>query len=164
MSGGATFDRVEAGRLRGLQNRRHGMTRSSEHRIWRNMRQRCENPNDDHYERYGAVGISVCERWSVFENFLADMGPRPSSKHSIDRKDGTGNYEPGNCRWATALEQNNNLRTNIRIEHGGVTRTLGEWARIAGLRIETLRKRIKSGWKFDDAISQVSCHGLRRPS
>jgi hypothetical protein len=82
--------------------------RPSEYRIWTLMRDRCRNPKNNRWDRYGGRGISVCERWDSFEAFLADMGPRPSLKHSIDRKNNDGNYEPGNCRWATTTEQANN--------------------------------------------------------
>ena len=77
--------------------------------VWSSMRQRCTNPNNDHYQYYGARGISVCKRWENFENFLADMG-EPPPKLTLERKNNDGNYEPGNCRWATYLEQAANKR------------------------------------------------------
>jgi hypothetical protein len=80
-----------------------------EYAAWINMRQRCGNPNVDQYKYYGARGIRVCERWQRFENFLADMGPRPAG-HSLERMDVNGNYEPSNCRWATKQEQIDNRR------------------------------------------------------
>lgn len=96
-------------------NLKHGHNRrkavSPEYQSWRSMIQRCENPNAYDYARYGGRGITVCERWrSCFENFLADMGPRPSPQHTLDRIDPNRNYEPGNCRWATKAEQSRNVR------------------------------------------------------
>jgi hypothetical protein len=97
----------------GRANFRHGHWKNSkptpEHNTWVRMRQRCYNENHDNYRYYGGRGITVCERWqSSFENFFADMGPRPSPAHSIDRINNDGNYEPGNCRWATRSEQMKN--------------------------------------------------------
>lgn len=83
---------------------------SPEYMVWSNMKRRCNDPNNAGYVYYGARGIKVCDRWLVFENFIADMGLRTSPKHSLDRVDNDGNYEPSNCRWATAKEQVANRR------------------------------------------------------
>lgn len=95
-------------------NSRHGHNRAGERSItyttWVGMRTRCTNPRAENYKRYGGRGIRVCRRWASFENFLADMGERPSASHSIDRINVQGNYEPANCRWATAAEQLKNRR------------------------------------------------------
>lgn len=95
----------------------HGMSRSAEHRAWNGLRNRCKNPNDEHFGNYGGRGIKVCERWEKFENFYRDLGPRPSPKHSLDRVDNDGNYEPGNCRWATKSEQTYNRRKYKAIQN-----------------------------------------------
>src|ERR1700722_4434541 len=79
------------------------------------MRSRCRNPKDPAYRKYGGRGIAICERWDLFENFLADMGPRPAG-HSVERKDNDGNYEPENCKWATRIEQNRNRSVSYTAE------------------------------------------------
>lgn len=83
---------------------------SAEYRSWQAMHRRCSNKNDNKYKYYGGRGIRVCKKWKSFEHFLADMGPKPTLKHSIDRINSNGIYAPKNCRWATSVEQNNNKR------------------------------------------------------
>jgi hypothetical protein len=88
----------------------HGKTRTPEHNIWLVMRDRCRNPKNKRFNDYGGRGIQVCERWDDFSLFLADLGPRPTSNHSIDRINNDGNYEPGNVKWSTPIEQRHNQR------------------------------------------------------
>lgn len=92
----------------------HGLTKSVEYRTWRSMKERCYNPNNKKYKDYGGRGIKVCDRWlNNFENFHADMGPRPSKEYSLDRIDNNGDYMPTNCKWATIIEQRRNQRPKV---------------------------------------------------
>lgn len=88
----------------------HAIRRSPEYRIWTGMHSRCRNPRQTGFKYYGGKGVKVCERWRSFESFLADMGPYPGQGFSLDRRESSGNYEPGNCRWATGPEQSRHLQ------------------------------------------------------
>lgn len=98
------------GRLTKGPKPKHGLAKIPEYFIWKTMRQRCINPKNNSYQWYGAIGIKFCDRWNKFQNFIDDMGRRPSDNHSIDRINPYGDYEPSNCRWATLTEQANNKR------------------------------------------------------
>lgn len=124
-----------------------------EYSVWTSMIQRCENPSSQQFSSYGGRGISVCERWHDPARFLLDMGPRPGKGYSLDRIDVNGNYEPGNCRWATAIEQANNKRTNHVLVVEGRALNISEWARETGIFVSTIRERIKRGWSPERAIS-----------
>lgn len=136
---------------------RHGYAfrgkRPNIYRRWQHMIQRCHNPNDRDYPRYGGRGITVCERWMDFENFLADMGEPPTSKHSLDRIDNTKGYEPNNVRWATAKQQQNN-RTNTKLlTIKGATKPLSEWCELVGIGSKTVLYRLKHrGMSHEDAV------------
>jgi hypothetical protein len=124
-----------------------------EYKIWQHMRARCENKKHDKYRIYGKLGVQVCERWKKFQNFLDDMGRRPSPKHSLDRHpDCRGNYEPGNCRWATRKEQARNTRNNVYVEYQGTRMLLVELVEKFGLSRSTVKARLKKGWLLEDAI------------
>jgi hypothetical protein len=124
----------------------------AEYDAWHMCIQRCENPNNPGYKTYGARGIRVCHRWHSFENFFADMGPRPSPRHSIDRIDNDGDYEPGNCRWATPAEQARNRRTNRMIEFGGRTMCISDWAAEIGISCGSLMRRLDL-WGVERALT-----------
>jgi hypothetical protein len=120
---------------------------------WAGMWSRCTNPKANSYEHYGGRGISVCERWKSFENFLADMGEAPPGL-SIDRyPDNDGNYEPGNCRWATSSEQMRNTRVTRWIEHNGERLILSDWAARAGVSVAIFSKRLDGGWSMERALT-----------
>lgn len=123
----------------------HKKTNTPEFRAWVAMKSRCYDSNQEAFKNWGGRGITVCDRWrESFENFLEDMGPRPSPKHSIDRyPDNNGNYEPTNCRWATAKEQGRNRRDNHLVTFDGKTLTVVEWSEITGIPHRTLVERLK---------------------
>lgn len=135
-------------------NRTHGMSRSSVYHIWSSMKARCFHPSTRNFADYGGRGITVCARWrDSFEAFYEDMGPRPSPDHSIDRIDVNGNYEPGNCRWATSLEQGSNKRNNRLVEVQGQRMTLAEACRLSPLSRNSILRRIEGGMSVEDALS-----------
>lgn len=132
----------------------HGKSRTPEYISWGGMLERCSCAESKSYHNYGGRGITVCDRWQTFEHFLADMGPRPTPKHSLDRKDNNGDYCPDNCRWATKKEQANNRRGNSRWEYRGEVKTLSAWAEYAGIPHSTLRNRLLAGCSIQDAIER----------
>ena len=132
---------------------RHGVNRS-EYNCWASMFQRCENPANTNYRHYGGRGIKVCDRWRDFANFIADMGKRPTPKHTIDRIDNNGHYEPGNCRWITQAEQMNNTRRNVYLEHNGQRMTVTQWAEQLGTLQQIISGRLMLGWSVADAVTK----------
>lgn len=126
----------------GNNRRTHGKTRTRVYAAFQHMRRRCESPNDGDYLDYGGRGIKICDRWATFENFLEDMG-EPEKGYSLGRIDNNGNYEPDNCKWATADEQANNKRNSHLITWNGQTLNLTTWARMAGKDAAWLIKRLK---------------------
>ncbi len=131
----------------------HNGSKQREYRVWRAMKDRCYNPKDTGYKHYGGRGVKVCDRWlKSYANFREDMGLRPSSEHSIDRKDNDGNYEPSNCRWVTMKEQCNNRRSNKIIEYGFCRRTVTEWAKARKMKRPVLHYRLTNEWSIPDAL------------
>lgn len=144
-------------------NETHGHTKlnanglsltTPEYRTWQAMKSRCNTPGASAFKKYGAKGISVCQRWQEsFEAFLEDMGPRPTTEHSIDRIDSRGNYEPSNCRWATRVEQANNVSSNRILECDGRSMTLAQWSRESGVDADVIALRIdRNSWDVKRAI------------
>jgi len=131
---------------------RRGKNLRPEYRIWSLIHQRCNNPKNPAYIRYGGRGIKVCEQWRTFEGFIKDMGERPEGK-SVDRIDTNGDYCPENCRWATILEQANNRRGNKNISVNGRTMTASEWERETGVNHTTIKWRLKRGVPASEAVS-----------
>jgi hypothetical protein len=129
---------------------RHGHSRvggpSPEYSVWRGMTSRCRNPKSTGYHNYGGRGIKVCERWQLFDNFLADMGEKPEGM-TLERIDSNGDYEPGNCRWATYAEQARNKHNNINITINKTSKCLTDWAAFAGISVETVISRLRVGWE-----------------
>ena len=131
----------------------HGMARTPEHNVWAQMKQRCFNPNHKRYLDWGGRGITICDRWkNSFNNFLADMGSRPTAKHSIDRIDNDGDYCPDNCRWATKAEQDNNRRSNRFITIDDDTLTIAQWENKMGFNKNVIQNRLNMGWSEYDAV------------
>jgi hypothetical protein len=133
----------------------HGGAYKPEYRVWHLMKQRCRNQNQTSYGAYGGRGITVCERWAQsFEAFLEDMGPRPSPQHQLDRIDNDRGYEPGNCRWATRLQNMRNQRKTIWATLDGDKRSLPEWCERLGLNYGTVKARVQRGISPEQALAE----------
>ena len=137
----------------------HGLTGTTTFNIWATMKARCLNANKDSYHRYGGRGISVCDRWLSFENFLEDMGERPEDM-SIERLDNDGNYEPSNCKWVTNHEQSRNKANNRWLEYQGERLILTDWSEKTGLSKQVIHRRLKAGWSVADTLA-VKVNGRR---
>lgn len=137
----------------------HGHSNSPTYTSWYAMKRRCIYPKQDSYPYYGGRGITVCERWMTFENFLADMGVRPSKNHSVDRINANGNYEPSNCRWATAKEQAGHKKNNLVLTLDGKSMILTDWAEKYGIPIPTLKGRLRRGVPLRDALTMPRGNG-----
>jgi hypothetical protein len=136
----------EQARKRGVKRlTTHGLSRDKLHRMWYQMIQRCTNPNNDGFACYGARGITVSERWMVFENFLEDMGT-PAEGLSIERINNSSGYCKENCKWADRQEQARNTRRNVIIEYLGQKKPIAVWADELGIPYWKIQQRLKRGW------------------
>ena len=142
---------------------KHGQSHTREHLSWLGMTSRCRNPNNQDYRDYGGRGITVDPRWlgeDGFQNFYADLGPKPSAKHTLGRIDNDGNYGPSNCEWQLAIPQANNKRTNIRYDYRGKKMTLRQLMEEVGsvVSIKCARGRIRRGWDWERALKTPYQH------
>lgn len=145
--------KAAVGKLRFLPT--HGMSHLPEYDVWLGIKKRCSNKTGQNYKYYGGRGITVCDRWlEGFENFYADMGPRPSAKYSIERKNVNLGYEPVNCIWLLTKLQGLNKRNNLVLEYNGERKTITEWAREKGFREGLINERLqKLGWDLGRALN-----------
>lgn len=138
----------------------HGKSKSRLFPIWQSIKQRCENPSNHAYDRYGGRGIMVCKEWSnsfiSFEHWAYENGYNENAERgecTIDRIDVNGNYEPSNCRWITSKKQQSNKRSNVFLDFRGESLTVAEWARRTGLSHSTILGRMKRGWSVEKALT-----------
>ena len=138
------------------KNFRHGDSGTKLHKVWANMRYRCNNPRCKCYDNYGGRGISICAEWSSYENFR-DWALRNGYAEglSIDRIDNDGNYEPANCRWVSMKTQINNRRVSRMLTYNGASHTISEWSEITGIKWSTINERLKNGWTIEKALSKA---------
>lgn len=128
--------------------------RPAEFKVFHAMWARCTNPNHVSFERYGGRGVTICERWKNFAYFFVDMGPRPTPKHSIERRDNNKGYEPDNCYWATGQQQARNKSNTVFIEVDGERIAMWEYAQRVGVPVERIRSRLATGWSLAEAIAE----------
>jgi hypothetical protein len=147
----------------------HGKTNSIVYKKWTDMKTRCTNSNTKGFKNYGGRGIVVCERWTKFENFLEDMGDPPENM-TLERIDNEKGYSPENCKWATATEQANNKRNNIKIEFNGKTKSLRQWADEIGIPKSAISQRLLRGWSvrhvltisYNESIKSITYNGVTK--
>jgi hypothetical protein len=131
---------------------KHGGWKTLTYSSWMSMRDRCFNPNSPHYDRYGGRGITICKRWQSFAHFRDDLGERPSARHTLERVNNDGNYEPSNCRWATRLEQSYNRSFSRILTIDDRAMCVAEWATELNWPQDRIRSRLKLGWSDRQAL------------
>jgi hypothetical protein len=134
----------------GNVHRRHGLKGTKTYNCWRNMMDRCTNPNTAHWNDYGGRGITIAPEWKDFGGFYKDMGDKPIDKSTLERLDVNKGYSKENCIWADWLTQANNKRNNVRVEYAGKTQTLSEWGRELNLSLSLISYRHKQGWPVEE--------------
>lgn len=132
---------------------KHGMRFIPEYQVWLQAVERCRNPKNKGYKNYGGRGIFVCDRWKKFENFIADMGRRPTDKHTLERENNNGPYSPDNCTWATRIKQASNTRRVILVTYENITMSIRRWAFTKGICYGTLYYRVKAKWPIEKALN-----------
>jgi len=133
--------------------RTHGASETVTYARWRSMRARCMLPNSKSFPKYGAKGITVCDRWKdSFENFLSDMGECPSPSMTVERLNNSLGYSPDNCKWATRTEQNRNTSSNRMLTFRGETHCVSEWAEILNIKYRTIMTRLNKGMSAEEAL------------
>lgn len=150
---------------------KHGLHGTPEYVVWNNMKQRCLNPNSPTYPHYGGRGITICDKWrESFDNFLNDMGFRPSKNHSIGRMNNDGPYSPDNCRWESLDEQSKNKRWTQYVDYEGKSVKLIDLCKEKGIKRGLVYGRLKKGWSIEDALNEppkehknVVIYGVSKP-
>lgn len=139
---------------------KRGAKLSPTYRSWQAMLTRCTNPGVKSFADYGARGVTVCERWKTFTNFLTDMGERLPGT-TLDREKNESGYEPGNCRWATKITQARNTRANVRLTYQDKEMTQVEFSELIGLNQSTVSYRMKAGWSVEQIAATPAHTGNR---
>jgi len=138
-----------------MSGKKHGWYGTPEYQAWQDMKRRCYDKKRKSFKSYGARGIIVCDRWlNSFDNFINDLGERPSNEYSLDRIDNNGNYEPSNCKWSLNIDQQRNKRCNKILTVDGISKTQIEWITLYKIPRTTFNNRLKRGWDLKRALSE----------
>lgn len=164
---GKVWDVSGAGLLKGTKScgcaNKRSIKSNPEYRVWKGMKERCYYHKHIAFQRYGGRGIVVSDRWrNSFENFLSDMGPRPTPHHQIERLDNDGPYSKENCCWATAAEQATNKSNNRILELNGQSKTLAEWSKETGIHHNVIHSRLRRGWDVRRALTTKARRCIKR--
>ena len=133
-------------------SKHHGLSGSPEYKVWSSMKQRCLNPNEYAYPRYGGRGITVSENWLLFSNFYREMGGRPSPLHTLERRDNNLGYSADNCYWALPEIQSRNKRNNVVISFNGKSMTIADWSLELGIKPNVIGSRHRRGLPFEQVL------------